>query len=354
MAELAVNLKSIEANLRFIKNEADRNGLELVFVVKPCHDYAPILQLVDRQSPAYLGMSKIQIARNFSERLSTPVLTTSLPTAHQADDIVRYSKASLNSDPSILDALDRAAEKYGVKHGYFLMVDVGDLREGVLPHEAPAVMRRILAKNHRNLIFEGLGTNYACANGVQPTYENLNSLYRLARGLAEEGIRVPKISLGGSSIIHWMSSEILASWPTQVRIGQAAFLGTIPVGDEPFVGLRTDTLRFCGTIVEIQDKPAAINGASPLGEQAAVEAIGIRKRAILDFGVVDADPRALIPRESGVRIVTANSDYTVIDVTGSAESLHIGSSIYFDLKYRAMLQGFLSPYLSKRVVEQLS
>ncbi|MGM4914571.1 alanine racemase [Rhizobium sp. 768_B6_N1_8] len=354
MAELAVNLKSIEANLQFIKADADRNGLELVFVVKPCHDYAPILQLVDRQAPAYLGMSKIQIARNFSAQLKTPVMTTSLPTALQAEDIVRYSKASLNSDPSILDALDSAAEKHGVKHGYFLMVDVGDLREGVLPHEAPAVMRAILAKRHRNLVFEGFGTNYACANGVQPSHSNLSCLYRLARDLGQEGISVPKISLGGSSIIHWMSSEILASWPTQVRIGQAALLGTIPVADEPFVGLRTDTLRFCGTIVEIQDKPAGIDGGGAVADLGVAATSEIRKRAILDFGVVDADPKALIPREAGVRIVTANSDYTVIDVTGSAESLRIGSSIYFDLKYRAMLQGFLSPYLSKRVVEHLS
>lgn len=355
MAQLSINLRSIAANVAVIKCEAERNNLELVSVAKSCHDFEPALTCLDQAKPAYLGMSKLKIAARFAEQFSTPIMLTSIPTPCQARETVKYSTVSLNSNVETLAALDHAASAQGVLHGYFMMVDVGDLREGIMPNEVLPVMQKIDGMGLQNLSFKGLGTNYACANGVTPSTENLSCLYTLARELTAMGIQVPKVSLGGSSIIEWLDSDRLKGWPTQIRVGQGLLLGTIPVSEKIGSGLRTDTLSFEAQVVEVAEKPSKPSvpiGANALGIVQEREDIGTRRRGILDFGVSDTDPLALVPSEAGLVIVACNSDYTIVDLTECEREIRVGSTLTFGLKYRAMLQSFISPYLSKMVSDE--
>lgn len=55
------------------------------------------------------------------------------PGRHDIDDTVQLADISLNSSLTTMTALSEAAVRAGTRHGVIVMVDVGDLREGVWP-----------------------------------------------------------------------------------------------------------------------------------------------------------------------------------------------------------------------------
>jgi len=234
------------------------------------------------------------------------------------------------------------------------MVDVGDLREGVMPEDVLDTARSILEIRNSGVVLAGLGANYACANGVLPSKDNLELLNTLAEDVENcLGHRLDIISAGGSAILEWIKTEILPEKINQIRVGQSILLGTIPGSNTKHPLLNEDTMHFESTIIEIKSKPSAPvgpRGGNAFGLREEVADLGTRRRAILDFGVVDTDPRALVVTEPGMAIVVSNSDYTVVDVTDCDRPFYVGDKVRFGLRYRSMLQSFLSPNVPKSIL----
>ncbi|MCT6985900.1 alanine racemase, partial [Salmonella enterica] len=53
------------------------------------------------------------------------------PCLSEIEDVIRYADISLNSEPIIMRALSQEAQRQGKTHQVLLMVDMGDLREGI-------------------------------------------------------------------------------------------------------------------------------------------------------------------------------------------------------------------------------
>ena len=60
------------------------------------------------------------------------------------------------------------------------MVDIGDLREGVLIEDVVSTVREILKLDNIKLI--GLGTNVTCYGGVIPDSRKLRHAYKVKMG----------------------------------------------------------------------------------------------------------------------------------------------------------------------------
>jgi predicted amino acid racemase len=116
-------------------------------------------------------------------------------------------------------------------------------------------------------------------------------------------------------------------------------------------------MLFRGTVVEVQlkpSKPPGRQGSDAFGRRlSAFQDRGLRKRAILNFGFLDTDAFGLTPRNHLAEIITSNSDYTVLDVTDCDPPISVGDVLEFDMNYHAMIQGFMSPYVSKRLLESV-
>ena len=54
------------------------------------------------------------------------------------------------------------------------MVELGDLREGVMPRDLEATVRETL--RFPNIRLRGIGTNLACRSGVKPDMKNMAEL----------------------------------------------------------------------------------------------------------------------------------------------------------------------------------
>ena len=75
------------------------------------------------------------LARIRRDGITVPLMLIRAPSLNEIDDTIRYADISLNSELTTIVALGRAALTRGVIHDIVLMIDLGDLREGILPAE---------------------------------------------------------------------------------------------------------------------------------------------------------------------------------------------------------------------------
>ena len=101
------------------------------------------------------------------------------PMLSQVDRVVAYADMSFNTERVVLGALARAASRAGVTHDVVLMVELGDLREGIMPADLEGIVRDVLAMP--GLVLRGIGANLACRSGVAPGARNMAELTRLVQ-----------------------------------------------------------------------------------------------------------------------------------------------------------------------------
>ncbi len=111
----------------------------------------------------------------------TPICS---PMFSQAERVVTHANMSFNTEIEVIRKLSIEAQKVRRKHEVVPMVELGDLREGIMPDNLIDVVRETLRLP--NIVFKGIGTNLACLNGVAPNEENmvvLSELHSVGRQL---------------------------------------------------------------------------------------------------------------------------------------------------------------------------
>ena len=354
MPDLIVDLEKLKHNIQYLKSFCDRKRVELVGVVKSCESSLPVIQLFQRSGVASLGISNLLTARELHPHFNERPLLVAIPSAREAGAVVSYCQSSLNSELETIKALAEAAERAEVTHDVLLMIDVGDLREGVMPEDALKTVRKILELGSPHIRVSGIGANLACCSGTLPSSENVSLLHGLALDI-EKGLGCPieKVSLGGSVMLDWMESHSLPARINQLRVGEAILLGTIPGVDKKHKDLLDDAFLFAGTVLEVKTKPSVPVGEvgkDAFGLKPRFEDKGLRKRAIVNLGAIHTTPRCLIPAQDKVQFVNSNSNYSIYDVTDCPQDFRPGDTMEFKLTYSSLVQGLLSPYVKKSYV----
>ena len=265
----------------------------------------------------------------------------------------QYGDLILMTEADGLKALSEAGEKTGCRPGVILMLDVGDLREGV--DNIPELVELAkLCERLPNLNLRGVGTNHACLNGILPTYENLTFLIEGAEAVESAIGRRLDIISGGSSINLLLLRGGINQMPR--RVNHLRLGGTIanPMNirmnrDLTFPGLREDSVLLTAEIVEIHEKASAPRGKSTknwAGQEVVQEDKGRRMRAILALGSQDVgDCATLIPVEEGISVVGCSSDHTIVDVTDSGKVWKSGDTLSFKVRYANMLYAFTGSHV---------
>lgn len=357
MPTLHIDLAKLDHNIRFLKDFLSKRGLSMLGAAKGCNAYPPFVRLLQKAGVARVGMSRLeQIAGLAPERPSEPILLA-LPPQSQAVDVVRQFEASLNSELETVKVLASAAETVGSRHGIILMVEVGDLREGVMPEDLPALARACHDCCRDHLAIVGVGAQFSCMSGLLP---NAYSLERLAEAAAKvrRELDLPEltVSVGGSDFVRWLEHNDMPDGIHEVRLGFSVLLGRYPDSDLPHPNLHNDALLLEAEILEVRDKPSlpwGATGVNALGEKPMFVDKGIRTRAILDFGAIETEPSGLTCTEPGITPVGYNSNYSVFDVADAPRALRAGDTLTFRMNYKAMTLAFYSPLVRKAVTRPL-
>jgi ornithine racemase len=348
-ATVTVDLRKIAENTRRIVDRLP--GVGIVGVTKVTCGSPEIARAMLAGGAIALGESRLEnVARLQAAGISAPVWLLRAPTPAQAPEVVATTAVSVISELATLEALDAAAAVTGSTYSVLLMVDVGDLREGMMRDEVPAFLER--AERFEHIRIMGVGTSLTCHGAIVPDEHNLSQLVGVSGAAARRLGRKLTVSGGSSTSLDPMIRGVEQGRIDNLRIGEAIMLGVDPATREPIRGLDlyTDAVTVSAPVIECKVKPSKPIGTSAqdaFGGTPDFEDRGLRRRAICAMGRQDAPPEGLRPLDPRVRVLGASSDHLVLDVDDLPTPPAIGSSIEFRPGYSATLALFTSEYVRK-------
>ena len=183
-------------------------GIAVTGVTKATLGSPEIARVWLRAGVAGLADSRVEnLAALRAASISARLTLIRSPMLTQVDPVVGFADVSLNTEIAVIRALSAAAGRAGRMHGIVLMVELGDLREGILPADLEVVARETLRLP--NLTLDGIGTNLACHSGVAPDTANMGKLSALA-GAIESTFEVvlSTVSGGNSANLDWAFSGL--------------------------------------------------------------------------------------------------------------------------------------------------
>ncbi|NDV79790.1 alanine/ornithine racemase family PLP-dependent enzyme [Dysgonomonas sp. 511] len=275
-----------------------------------------------------------------------------LPMISQAEETVRFSDISLNSEIETIRALGAEALKAGKHHKIVLAIEKGDLREGVMSEDAVVMAGEILTIDGIELL--GIATNFNCFGGIIPDVDKLNELVRIAEEIEQiYGIRLGIISGGNSGSAYMIENGELPSRINNLRIGELILCGRETSYQRNLWELHTDIFTMQAEIVECKTKPSLPYGNVGLdafGKTPLHVDKGLQERAIIAVGKQDVSMDYISPRDKELKILGGSSDHFIIDVTHSCRNYKVGDIVEFDLSYGGILNLFTSKYINKVIL----
>lgn len=355
---LEIHLERLHHNARILVERLGRRGIAVTGVSKATLGLPEIVHTWVAAGIQSIGESRIEsIEALAASGVAVPMLLVRAPMLSQVDRVVAHAAISCNSEPVVLEALARTAARQGVRHGVVLMVELGDLREGILAADLEAVAQRTLALP--NLMLMGIGTNLGCQNGIAPNAVNMAELSCLATALEHRfAVRLPWCSGGNSANLPWLAAGGDPGRINHLRLGEALLLGREPLGRTAIPGLHTDAITLVAEVIEAKRKPSQPWGERRLTSFAAQPQLlppagetASEQRALLALGEQDVDPAGL-GAPVGVTIRGASSDHLVVGCTGKAPQ--VGDEQRYQLSYSALLRAMTSPFVSRCFINDRS
>lgn len=354
---LVVDLKKLESNLDAVaKITKEQGGCSLMIVTKGlCADKEMCKMVARHPAVDFMADSRVANIKTYAYEARTNETMTVLlriPMHSEVADVVKYVDLSFNSELSTIRLLNEEAGKLGTRHNILLMIDLGDLREGIFYQDEELIfetVEEILAMEHINLY--GIGVNLTCYGAIIPKHDNLSNLVAIARKIEEKfGIKLQMVSGGNSSSIYLIGKGELPEGINNLRLGESFLLGNDTAYGEKLPGTTGDALVLEAQIVELKEKPSlpiGEVGVDAFGQKPYYEDRGIIKRAIIAIGKQDTDIDSMEPLDPQVEILGGSSDHIILDVTKSEKEYKVGDIVQFVVGYGGMLKTATSPYVEK-------
>jgi predicted amino acid racemase len=360
MNRVLIDLEALGQNLKIIGGWMREHGASWTVVTKVLCGHADTLRALQAMGVRSMGDSRLENLRAI-ERIVPDFESWYLrvPDLTAVADVVRLTDVSLNSEIRIIEALNEEARRLGQVHGVVIMIELGDLREGILPGSLIDFYKYVFELSHIEV--KGIGANLGCLAGAVPTVDQFMQL-ALYRELLELKFEhpLPLISAGSSAVLPLLISGQLPKAINHFRIGEAIFLGNDLLSGGLLPGLRGDAVVLEAEIAEIKEKSlvplAETTSITPfISEVSDDRTPGQRGyRALVSVGNLDTEISGLSPIKERYSIAGASSDITVVNIGEDADGLKVGDTIRFRPNYAAFLRLMSGRYIQREVVPAIS
>ncbi|MFQ9892384.1 MAG: alanine racemase, partial [Emergencia sp.] len=266
--KLQINLKKLEDNLNACAViTKDHGNCSLMIVTKGlCADKEMVKMVAENPNVDFIADSRVKNIAGFADTARNNGKKTVLlriPMHCEVADVVKYVDLSFNSELSTIRLLNEEAAKIGKVHGILLMIDLGDLREGIFFQNEDLIfeaVEEILKMENINLY--GIGVNLTCYGAIIPKNENLSQLVAIGEKIeAKYGIKLEMVSGGNSSSIYLVDKGELPAGINNLRLGESFLLGNDTAYETKLPGTVSDGLILQAQIIELKEKPSL-----PIGE----------------------------------------------------------------------------------------
>jgi len=350
MPRVEISLSQIRENTKKLSELYMQKGISLMGVTKAVLGEPSIAKAMIQGGVEFIADSRIEnIQKMKSAGILTQFVLLRTPLS-QAESIVKNADISLNTEIKTLKNLSYHAKGQNKIHQVIIMVELGDLREGILPYDLPQFIRETLSLPHIKII--GIGCNLACYGGIKPDNKNMRELSELVDLLEKEfHIDLEIISGGNSANFEWFKSSQDVGRVNNLRLGESILLGCETVGRKVIPGLHTGAFQLIAEVIESKRKASV-----PLGEicQDAFGNVpgfldrGDHQRVIIALGRQDVQVSNL-KSNNKLKMIGSSSDHIILD--GKNHNLKVGDEIRFSLDYSGLLATMTSPFVIKQFTD---
>lgn len=349
LPRIEISLSQIRDNARILSERYRQQGISLMGVSKSVLGDPAIAKAMIQGGVKFIADSRLEnIQRMKNAGVSTQfvLLRTALS---QAEAVVKSVDISLNTEVETLKALSDCAKAHNKPHQVIIMVELGDLREGVLPCDLWQFIRQTLSLSHLKIV--GIGCNLACYGGVKPDDSNMGQLSKLVDILEKEfQMNLDIISGGNSANYEWYQSTQDVGRVNNLRLGESILLGRETVGRKAVLGLHTRAFKLVAEVIESKQKPSLPFGEicqDAFGNVPRFQDRGLLQRVIIALGRQDILISGL-KSDQDLEILGSSSDHIILN--GKNHPLRVGDEVNFNLDYGGLLSAMTSPFIKKQFV----
>jgi predicted amino acid racemase len=356
MAFITLDVKKLKSNFDYLDSVFKKNAIQWSVVTKMLsgnREFLTELLKFDIKQICDSRVSNLRAIKSIRPEIETVYIKP--PDKRSVAGIVKYADISMNTEIETIRLLSEEAKKQQKVHKVIIMIELGELREGVMGDKFIGFYEKVFRLENISVI--GIGANLSCLYGVLPNHDKLIQL-SLYKQLIEAKFnrKIPCVSGGSSVTIPLIFQNLLPKGINHFRVGETLFLGTDVYNSTRLKKMQTDAFRLYSEIIELAEKPVV-----PMGEMGTnvdgesfefdLNKIGKKSyRAILDLGLLDVEISHLQAVDSNISIAGASSDMIVIDLDDNKMNYSVGDLIEFKLDYMGALRIINSKYIEKKII----
>lgn len=357
MAHIVLNRKKLRENYTYLDQLFSRGNIDWAVVSKVlCGDKTYLKELID------LGVKEICDSRitnlKIIKKLNPDIQTVFIkpPAKRYISSVVKYADVSFNTEYETIKMLSEEAVRQNKMHKVIIMIELGELREGVMRDEFIDFYEKVFLLP--GIKVTGIGTNLTCMYGVLPSQDKLLQLCLYVQLIQARFNRVIPYITGGTSVtIPLINKGLLPKEINHFRVGETLYLGTDVYNSEPNPEMHQDVFKLYAEIIELREKPMVPDGS--LGQNLTGDVLDFEgdhgaensMRAIIDVGLLDVEENHIAPVDKHLKLVGSSSDMMVVDIGDQTDKYRVGSLIEFNLDYMGILRLMNSDYIDKKVVD---
>lgn len=357
MAYITLNKKSLAHNYLFLQTLFTSHQKEWAPVLKLlCGNkifLEYVLSLGDEQV-CDARLTNLKIIKSINPKKETIYIKP--PAKRSISNVVKYADVSFNTEFTTIKWLSVEAGKQGKIHRVIIMIELGDLREGILGEHLMDFYKKIFELP--NVKVSGIGANLNCLSGVMPSKDKLIQLSLYEQLIeAKFGKKIDYVSGGSSVMIPLLMKKQIPKGINHFRIGETLFFGVDLFTNKTIPKMKDNVFMLYAEIIEITEKPIVPYGdleENPSGETMEIDPndYGMtHSRGILDIGLLDISTTEFItPVDENISFIGASSDMLVVDLSETKKKYKIGDLVAFKMKYMGALRLMNSEYVEKKLV----
>lgn len=362
---LEINLRKLEENARVEYELLKAHDIEVMAVNKVFDGCIETAKAVLDGGIEVIAESRTYNLKKIKEALGCKTCLLRSPCLSEISDVVRYADISLNSEKNIIEALSTEAIKQSRIHQVLLMIDMGDLREGIWYTHLNEIIDMVkLIQALPGVELYGLGTNFNCYGTVLPTVKNGEDFLAIASQVEQAcNIKVKRLSAGNCTSYHLLDKGIWPKGLNHLRIGglhefgieyvEMKYLDEFNHSNKPVGKACSDIYKLYAEVIELNSKPTVPVGE--LGVDAFLQSKtfvdhGTRKRALLAFGRQDVPAENCVPVDDNIFVLGQTSDHTLVDIEDVNQTLKVGDIISFELDYTGLLMACQTNGVQQRFI----
>lgn len=355
MAYITLNITKLKSNFEFLNSVFLTYSIHWSVVTKLLcgnKEYLKELLNFDIQQICDSRISNLRTIKQINPNVETIYIKP--PAKRAIKGVVQFADISMNTEFETIKLLSGEAQKQNKVHKIIIMIELGELREGVMRNDLIEFYSKVFSLPKIEVV--GIGANLSCLYGVLPNHDKLIqlSLYeQLIEAMFDK--KLVHVSGGSSVTIPLIFKNLLPKGINHFRVGESLFLGTEPYNNTRLQKMETDVFQLYSEIIELIEKPKI-----PMGEMGTnlegntitfdENMSGITSyRAIIDIGLLDVDESKITPVDTNISIVGGSSDMFVVDLNENSKNYKVGDLIEFRMNYMGVLRILNSRYIEKRI-----